>query len=93
MINKGMLTSDSMEWATPWEVFQPLDEEFHFTLDVCATKENRKCEKFFSKEQDGLRQDWTGETVWCNPPYGKDIWKWCRKCLEHSIGGGVPRSC
>lgn len=92
MWNAGMRTSDSEEWATPWEVFKPLDDEFHFTLDVCATKENRKCEKFFTKEQDGLKQDWTGETVWCNPPYGKDIWKWCRKCWQHSIGG-QQRSC
>lgn len=88
MINRGMYTSNSEEWATPQDFFKKLDDEFHFTLDPCATKENAKCEKYYTKEQDGLNQDWTGETVFCNPPYGKDIWKWCRKCLEHSRSGG-----
>lgn len=88
MINNGLYTSATDEWETPWEFFLLLDNEFHFTLDVCSTDQNAKCEKHYTKEQNGLAQDWTGETVWCNPPYGKDIWKWCRKCLEFSAGGG-----
>jgi site-specific DNA-methyltransferase (adenine-specific) len=89
MINKGMYTSNSDEWATPQEFFDKLDEEFHFTLDPCATAENAKCKKFFTKDQDGLSQDWAGETVWCNPPYGKTIGQWCKKCYEHSLHGDV----
>ena len=89
MINNGLYTSNSEEWETPIEFFRDLDDEFNFTLDVCATADNAKCSKFFTKAQDGLKQDWTGETVWCNPPYGKTIGSWCRKCYEHSIRGGV----
>jgi site-specific DNA-methyltransferase (adenine-specific) len=89
MINNGLYTSNSEEWETPIEFFRDLDDEFNFTLDVCATADNAKCSKFFTKAQDGLKQDWTGETVWCNPPYGRKIGAWCRKCYEHSTEGGV----
>ena len=88
MINKGLYTSNSEEWATPQDFFDRLDEEFHFTLDPCSTDENAMCRKHFTREQNGLAQDWTGETVFCNPPYGREIWKWCRKCYEHAMSGG-----
>ena len=87
MINSGMYTSNSDEWATPQDFYDRLDKEFHFTLDPCSTDENAKCEKHFTKDQDGLKQDWSGETVYCNPPYGRGITAWCRKCYEHCMGG------
>ena len=55
-----MDTAKSVEWETPQALFDELDREFGFTLDVCATKENAKCEKYFTKEQDGLSQNWGG---------------------------------
>ncbi len=88
MINKALFSSDSAEWATPIKVFEELDKEFNFTLDPCATVENAKCKRFFTKEQDGLTQSWGGETVYCNPPYGRQIGDWVRKssvsCKEGS---------
>jgi len=89
MINNGLYTSDSAEWSTPQDFFDKLNEEFHFTLDPCSTDENAKCERHYTKAQDGLKQDWTGETVFCNPPYGRGIEAWCKKCYEHSVGGGT----
>ena len=86
-MNNCLYSSASCEWETPQYLFDMLNEEFHFTLDPCSTDENAKCEKHYTKEQDGLKQDWTGETVFCNPPYGKEIRDWIRKCYEHSIGG------
>ena len=59
--------------------YDKLNEEFHFTLDPCASTENAKCMKFYTKEQDGLAQDWSGERVFMNPPYGKTIGLWMRK--------------
>src|SRR6185369_12177294 len=59
------------DWETPDEVFWPLNEEFGFTLDVCADVYNRKCERFFSKEKDGLAQIWAPEVCWLNPPYSE----------------------
>lgn len=58
-------------------------------LDPCATKDNAKCAKYFTKEQNGLLQDWTGETVFCTHPYGRGIENWVKKCYEHWKSGGV----
>lgn len=82
MIQRSALfTSGTDEWATPQDFFDTLDAEFHFTLDACATPENAKCRQYFTPEMDGLLQPWTGN-VWCNPPYGKTIGRWCRKASE-----------
>ena len=89
MMTSGMYTSATCEWETPPELFKALDAEFHFTLDPCSTDRNALCAKHYTKEQDGLAQDWSGETVFCNPPYGREIGKWIRKCYQHSIGGGT----
>lgn len=66
-------------WSTPQEFYDKLDDEFGFTLDPCATDENHKCEKYFTEKQDGLKQDWSHERVFMNPPYGKEIGKWMQK--------------
>lgn len=84
-----LFSCNTDEWYTPQLLFDALNEEFHFTLDPCATAENAKCAKFYTKEQDGLKQDWTGETVFCNPPYGRCMEPWLRKCYEHFMGGGT----
>ena len=88
-MNKVHFSSATEEWATPQEFYNALDAEFHFTLDPCSTDENAKCAKHYTKEQDGLAQDWTGETVFCNPPYGREMPKWIRKCYEHYTGGDI----
>lgn len=84
-MNSALLSSKSNEWATPQAVFDELNKEFNFTLDPAATSENAKCQRFFTKEQDGLKQDWSGETVFCNPPYGREIGKWVEKCYTEHI--------
>ena len=68
-------------WETPQDLFDKLNEEFHFDLDVCATPENAKCERFFTPDMDGLKQEWRG-VCWCNPPYGREIAKWVKKAAE-----------
>ena len=55
--------SESHEWATPQAVFDALNKEFHFTLDPCSTHENAKCKKHYTIEDDGLKKDWYGETL------------------------------
>jgi len=75
-----MYSSKSNEWATPQAFFNELNKEFNFTLDPCATDENAKCAKYYTLKEDGLKQDWQGETVFCNPPYGREIGKWIAKC-------------
>lgn len=80
--------SQNPEWPTPQHVFDALDREFHFTLDVCANESNHKCERYFDERTDGLKQDWTGEVCFMNPPYGKTISKWVRKASESAPPGG-----
>ena len=64
--------------GTDPQFFAKLDEEFGFTLDVAASRENAKCERFFTKEDNGLAQSWAGERVWCNPPFS-NILPWVEK--------------
>lgn len=68
-------------WETPKDLFDKLDEEFEFQTDVCAIKQNAKCQCFYTPEQNGLKQIWTG-VCWCNPPYGRGIEKWMKKAYE-----------
>ena len=80
-----MFSSKTDKWATPQSFYDELNKEFHFTLDPCADEHNHKCEKYFTKEQDGLAQDWGGHVVFCNPPYGnKETGLWTRKCYEEA---------
>src|SRR5574344_258550 len=84
-----MFSSGTDEWSTPNDFFEKLDKEFHFTLDVCATKENAKCRRFFTKKENGLLQDWGEEICWMNPPYGRAIVDWVRKAYEEAQNGST----
>ena len=80
-INSVLYSSESEVWETPKALFDKLDTEFHFDIDVCALPSNAKCTPFFTPEQDGLKQKWEG-VCWMNPPYGRKIGAWMRKALE-----------
>ena len=71
-------SSKSNEWETPQDLFDKLNADYHFTLDPASTEENHKCDKYYTKESDGLSKDWSGEVVFCNPPYGKEIGAWVK---------------
>lgn len=79
-----MFSSKSDEWETPIDVFNRLNEEFDFDLDPCADENNHKCDRYFTKKQNWLIQNWGGSKVFCNPPYGKEISAWVRKCSDES---------
>ena len=83
-----MFSSATDEWATPQDFFDALNEEFHFTLDPASNEENHKCKTFFTKEQNGLACPWMGHTVFCNPPYGREIGKWVQKAWEEHEKNG-----
>ncbi len=80
------VTSATDEYATPTALFRSLDAEFGFTLDVCATKANAACRKFYTREDDGLAQPWSG-VVWCNPPYGRTVGQWIERAYLSSQMG------
>jgi site-specific DNA-methyltransferase (adenine-specific) len=80
-------SSVKQDWTTPREFFYLLNKEFNFTLDAFASSENALCKKYFTEEDNALIQDWSGETVFCNPPYGKML-KYCvAKAYEESLKG------
>ena len=80
-----MFSSKTDLWSTPQEFYNKLNEEFNFNLDPCASNENHKCDKYFTMINNGLKQDWKGYKVFCNPPYGRKIKEWVKKCYEESL--------
>lgn len=78
MVDKVLFSSATDEWSTPQHIFDEWDRDYHFDLDVCATPDNTKCNKFFTRADDGLAQVWTG-SCWMNPPYGRNIGLWVEK--------------
>lgn len=82
----GKFQSATVEWPTPQDMFDRLNARFQFTLDVCATPENAKCPVFFTKEVDGLAQEWSG-VCWMNPPYGRAMIAWLKKAVAEKANG------
>ena len=87
-MDKVLFSSKSDEWETPDDLFKSLDDEFSFNLDPCATEENHKCELYFTAQVDGLKQNWGGYRVFCNPPYSR-IADWVKKAWEESRKPGT----
>ena len=85
-----MPASQTDDWATPQNLFDELDAIYNFTLDVAASSTNHKTAKWFGLDhddptlRDGLAMSWAGESVWCNPPYGRVIKQWVKKAHEES---------
>lgn len=89
MNKKLMFSSATDEWATPPDFFAELNREFRFNLDPCATDENHKCPRYFTREQNGLAQEWGGYRVFVNPPYGREIGAWVKKAAEEAEKPGT----
>jgi phage N-6-adenine-methyltransferase len=88
MLSRALFSSERHDWQTPHELFNQLNGEFGFELDVCATAENAKCGHFYSPEQDGLKQPWRG-VCWMNPPYGSALPAWMAKAYASSLDGAT----
>jgi len=87
--NGDRFSSTGNERETPWHFFWRLDDEFCFTLDPCASHKNHKCEKYFTKTTNGLKQDWSNDVVFVNPPYGRELKDWAKKSYEESLKGAT----
>lgn len=84
--NFNLNTENNDTWLTPPELIKALGE---FDLDPC-TPENmpwQTAKKMLCKERDGdgLTAEWKGR-VWCNPPYGRETFKWLEKLAAHGRG-------
>lgn len=87
--NMGRYYGSGRDWETPPELFKKLDDEFHFTLDPCATPQNAKCQRYYTERDNGLAQSWGDETVFMNPPYGKEIYAWTEKAVRETWNGAT----
>lgn len=79
-----MLPTARHDWRTPPQVFDALHKEFAFTVDAAASHENALLPRYWTARKDGAVQDWTGERVWCNPPYGKEQIPFIRKAAQRT---------
>ena len=89
--DQNRFASNNQEYETPDNLFNILNSEFHFTLDVCADKINHKVNNYYTKKQDALTKTWNG-ICWMNPPY-KDMKKWIIKAYNESIENGIVIVC
>lgn len=91
-LSKALFSSKTDDWSTPHDFFEQLNAHFNFELDVCATPENAKCARYFTEQENGLEQEWTG-TVWMNPPYGRGIGQWVEKARRAAEINGATVVC
>ena len=80
-MNRIVFSSEKEDWETPQNLFDELNNEFHFTVDVASSDSNYKVDKHYTIKENGLIQDWAHEVVWCNPPYGRKISEWVEKAF------------
>ena len=93
------MNDDKFERSTPQWLFDILDMEFNFDIDVCASKYNAKCKHYITKELNCLKGDWYNKdldklncgflTCWMNPPYGRKIKPFMKKAYEQSLKGNI----
>ncbi len=88
MNKRVMFSSITCEWQTPQSLFDQLNMEFKFEIDVCATRENAMCSRFYTLEDNGLSKQWSG-SCWMNPPYGRTIARWLEKAYLSSCHLGT----
>lgn len=86
--NNVHFSSDRYDWETPQDLFDALDREFRFSLDAAASVTNAKVAHYYTVEDNALVQPWWG-TVWCNPPYGREIGGFVRKGWESALEGAT----
>ena len=87
MNTEVMFSSKHDTWETPQWLFDELNKEFKFTLDVCADHNTNKCKVWIDKETNALIQDWSMEMCWMNPPYGREIGNWIEKAYNEAQTG------
>ena len=86
---KVHFSTKSNEWETPLDLYNKLNTIYKFTLDPCCTKESAKCVNYYTKEDNGLIQDWSNEVVFMNPPYGRKTGLWVEKAYRESLKGAI----
>jgi len=83
VLNRELMFSNKNNcWCTPRDFYNKLNEEFNFNLDPACMPKSALCDKYFTPEEDGLKQSWQGYNVFVNPPYGREIKNWVKKAHD-----------
>lgn len=94
-MDRVLLSTGKDDWETPAGLFEKLNAEFNFTIDVAASDSNHKLPRYYTRETDGLAQSWAGERVFCNPPYSKKNRDnpgqaaWVEKAYKETLNGAL----
>jgi hypothetical protein len=75
-MNRVLFSSKSPHWSTPESLYSELHREFSFTFDPCPLRET---------ERDGAAERWTGQRVYCNPPYNRSITRFLERATEADV--------
>ena len=84
---KNKFESRRQDWPTPDSLYDPLNEEFHFTFDLAADPSNAKYTAYYCESDDTLNREWVGLVGWLNPPYGAKTGKlsdWVKKAYQET---------
>lgn len=84
-MNNVLFSSVKEDWETPQYLFDIFNKLYHFDIDICASADNAKCDRYFTKSDDALSKEWDFNSIWCNPPYGRKIIDWIRKAYFSHI--------
>lgn len=75
----------SERWITPPEIFDPLMAEFKFDLDAAADYETKRTPRYLANALN--TDDWPGERIWLNPPYGLKLAPFVRRASQEAAKG------
>ena len=87
----GVACDDTDDRRTTPDVFAPWNARYRFTLDAAANADNAKCAAFYSRENSGLTNPWSGR-VWCNPPFS-NLRAWVEKADRETREGRADVVC
>lgn len=88
MAKEAFKTIHGNIFETPSWLFDSLNEEFSFTVDLACEKENAKCSSFITSEENSLSFNWyeLDGWLWLNPPYSP-LKPWIVKAQEENKKG------
>ena len=75
--------SKSMKYLrTPPKIWNRLKNEYNFTIDLCSSNDNHLIERYYTKEIDALKQDWSNEIAYLHPLFDSKIGKFIKKAYD-----------